>query len=627
MQLPEIHKYPYLSVDSETDGLYYPVHKAFMLSLATPDRKTYAWDFRKTPEVRAWADRELSQYRGDIITHNASFDYKMLLASGVRLPLDRLDDTVIRAVQIDENHGQIYPWTKGSMSYALDDLGEYYLRKRKDQSFYEKAREFFGNSRMSKQAIMSRIAELPFEITAPYAEQDALLCLELWEWQEHEIDKQGIRKICDFERSIIPHLSQSECRGMRVSVERTEQAMHDLDGVIDEHKDKLRDIIGFDMNPDSPKQVKELFEPKEGEDGEWYAIDGTPLPKTGKGQPSFKAEVLREMRHPAAREIVEIRSLVKTRDTFLGKHILEHEVNGKVYPTINQTASEDGGTRTGRLSYSNPAMQQIPSRDKRKAAIIKPCFLAPEGYKWVDADMQSFEVRVFAHLVAAYNDALVRAYQKDPNTDFHQYVAELTKLVRNAEYSGQPNAKQLNLSMIFNSGRGAIADKMGMEWEWAQFDTMDPYAKKTKTVRYKKPGPEASAVIDLYHQRVQGVKELADTAKRVAEKRGYIQTMYGRRLRFRKGYKAYKASGLLIQGTAADLNKENWKITNEALGDDGFLMLNTHDSYSMAIREDDWETPYRRVEAAIQRPVLRVPLILELSGVGNDWWDALQGVK
>jgi DNA polymerase I-like protein with 3'-5' exonuclease and polymerase domains len=328
------------------------------------------------------------------------------------------------------------------------------------------------------------------------------------------------------------------------------------------------------------------------------------------------------MSHPAASLIIDIRSLLRTRDTFLGKHILEHAYEGRVFPNINQTKGEDGGTGTGRLSYTDPAMQQIPARNKEVASIVKPCFLPPPGMLWLETDLASFEVRVFAHLVAAYNDSLVHAYAKNPGMDFHQWVADMTGLVRNATYSGQPNAKQLNLSMIFNQGRGSTAEKMGMPWEWSSFET-----KNGDTVTYKRAGDEANQVIDLYHSRVQGVKTLADRAKAVAESREQIRTRVGRRLRFPRGYKSYKASGLLIQSTSADINKRNWIKVGEALGDEGHLILNTHDSYSMAVPED-WRPAYQRVKAAIEDISdigLRVPLILDLDGAGKDWWSAKCG--
>jgi DNA polymerase I-like protein with 3'-5' exonuclease and polymerase domains len=620
----EISKYPVISFDTETDGLRYPINKAFMLTVAAPDGKTLCVDRRR--DIQSWTKicDQLQRYQGLIVMHNAPFDYKMMYACGIRLPINNIDDTITRAVMIDENHGVIYPWTKGRMSYSLDDLARHYLGIRKDQSFYGKAREWFGNDKMTDKAIMSRISELPYEIVAPYAVQDAVATLALWQWQEKEIEEQGIREICDFERRVTPSLIRSQLRGINIDIDRTEQAIIEVDKQAQQAQRELDDFVGFKLNVNSSPQIKKLFNPTQNSDGTWVANDGTPLESTNKGQPSFGGNTMHEMKHPAAAKIIELRSLIKTSGTFLQRHILGHQVDGVVYPTINQTASEDGGTRTGRLSYVDPAMQQIPNRNKKVAAVIKPCFLPPAGMKWVDGDMQSFEVRVFASLVAAYNDAIMKVYAANPHTDFHRYVSELTGLVRDAEYSGQPNSKQLNLSMIFNSGNGAIAAKMGMPWEWAEFDTIE-YGKP-KTIRYKKAGPEAMRIINMYHSRVPGIKTLADKAKLIAESRGYIKTKYGRRLRFRKGYKSYAASGLLIQATSADINKENWVLTEEALGTDGHLMLNTHDSYSMAI-SPDWKKPYARVKEALERPALRVPLIFEFSGVGDNWWEALQKGK
>ena len=608
-------------LDTEGTGLVYPKDRAFGISICGLSGWSGYVDSRYTPDQWNQLGRELSRFEGRIVAHNMSFDYRMLKSAGIRLPMGNLDDTVIRAVCIDENHGVVYPWTQRHMSYSLEDLARYYLKEGKDESFYDMARQFFDSPKMTKNKIMSRIEELPREIVEPYAVQDAVVLRKLWLWQEEEIRNQGLEKICEFEREVLPVLIRAECRGIRVDEARAEEAADKIDIETARIKAEIDDAVGKEFNANSPKQMRELFEPEQGPDGTWFANDGTPIGTTDKGGPSFGGSALRNMVHPLASKIVELRSMIKTSDTFLRGHVMAHAVNGKVYPTINQTASEDGGTRTGRLSYTNPAMQQIPSRNKKVAEIVKPVFLAPEGMKWVDADMQSFEVRIFAHLVAAYDRAVADAYAKDPNADFHQWVADLTNLVRNAEYSGQPNAKQLNLSMIFNSGKGAIAEKMGMDWSWSEFTN-----RQGDTIRYRKPGKEALKIIELYHKKLPGVALLADKAKNVAEKRGYIRTSKGRRLRFRRGYKSYSASGLLIQATAADINKENWILTEQALGEDGFLMLNTHDSYSMAIRED-WKPPYNRVKEALERPALRVPLVLELSGVGNNWWEALQGEK
>lgn len=623
MDFPTLRHLPVFAIDTETTGLQYPKDKPFMISIST-EEADYAWDLRQQPEVIQYINDELRDFEGEIAAHYASFDTRMLALIGVHLPLERVRCTVVRACLINEHESTIFPWTRGRPEgYGLDALGAKYLQMRKDTQFFAEAKSFFGDDNMSKDRVMARIAELPTELVQRYARQDTRVTLDLFLWQEGEIDRQEIRQIVEFENSVFPELVKAEMRGIHVDVDAAAAAQPALTEEINKYQWELNKIAGFDINVNSSPQIRKLFDPKWDDEGQvWVANDGTAVETTGKGEASFGGEVMHNMTHPAANLIVQIRSLIKTRDVFLGKHIIEHSYRGVVYPTINQAKGDDGGTGTGRLSYTGPAMQQIPARNKKIAAIVKPCFLPPAGMVWVETDLASFEVRVFAHLVSAYNDSLVRAYAKQPDLDFHQWVGDMTGLPRNATYSGQPNAKQLNLSMIFNQGRGATAAKMGMPWEWDTFkDNLG------KIVRYQKAGPEAHKVIDLYHSRVQGVKDLADRAKAVAEQRDYIRTRQGRRLRFPRGYKSYKASGLLIQSTAADVNKRNWIKCGEAMGNDGHLILNTHDSYSMAM-DPNWRPVLKRVKEAIEDTTdiaFRVPLILDLDGAGHNWWSAKNG--
>lgn len=621
MELPNLRAFDRFGYDTETSGLQFPTDKAFGVSIGLPNGRKYYWDIRQHPQIIEWLTRSLEGWSGRIICHNSKFDYMMSYSAGIRLPIECMDCTVTRATLIDEHISTVFPWTQKNrkpVTYSLDDLAWKYLRKKKYNNVYEDLAKIFGGNPTRKAQILN-LQRAPVKIVAPYAEDDALLALELWEWQEQEIKRQGIQDIVNFERKLTPTLIRTSMRGIRVDEEYAHKAMGKLTTVIDQAQAELNSVVGWDVNTNSAPQMKKIFEPTY-RDGDWWAKDGTKLGTTAKGAASIGSEFLRKMTDPNAMRIVEMRSLLKTRDTFLAKHIIEHAIDGVVYPNINQNKGEDGGTGTGRLSYTNPAMQQIPSRNKKVAAIVKPAFLPPEGMMWVDSDMNSFEVRVFAHLVALYDQTIQEAYKRDKNLDFHQYVADLTNLPRNAEFSGQANAKQLNLSMIFNSGNGAIAEKMGMEWEPAEFTNRDG-----DLIRYKKAGIEAQAVIDKYHRKMAGVKVLAEKAKWYAETRGYVKTQYGRRLRFPEGYKSYKASGLLIQATSADENKSNWMRIEEALGSDGHIMLNTHDSYSMAMPED-WQPVYKRVKEEVEQDRLRVPLILDLNGAGKSWWEALQGV-
>jgi len=527
----------------------------------------------------------------------------MSAGAGIHIPLELLDDTVIRACLINEHEASVFPWNKGRKpgGYSLDFLCRKYLKKAK------------------RQIDVENIADLPYEEVAEYATEDAILCLELWEYQQKEIDRMGLYKIEALERRTMPVIIESQMNGIRVDLDATEQAMAAMTPHIETLKSELNHTAGWDFNVNSAPQMIKLFDPTKTESGWW--VGRNRIGTTDKGAPSFKKEYLEELAEfdPRARMVTNIRSALKTRDTFLAKHILEHAIGDRVYPTINQTVRETGGTKWGRLSYVEPAMQQIPSRDKITAAIVKPCFLPDDGQVWLDYDLASFEVRVFAALVGMYNDYLVKMYQKDPTLDFHQMVADLTGLKRNAEYGGEPNAKQLNLSMIFVQGAGATAQKMGMKTQDAEFT--DEWGDK---IKYQRAGDDAYRIIDLYHSKVRGVGRLAQTARKIAEKRGYLRTKYGRHIRFPKRYKSYKASGILIQATSADINKENWCIIDKALDGRGRIILNTHDSYSMSVDYDTLESTMKDVKGAVQRDFLGVPLLLDLNGVGPNWWAALQ---
>ena len=595
---PNIWKYDMVALDTETTGLLYHVDKVFAFSITTPD-KSYYYDLRRTPKAAAWLQDALSQCHSTNTTvacHYAAFDACMLWAAGVTFPLEVLDCTIVREALIDETRH----------SFKLDDIAFDRLGKHK------------------LDIDIGRIADLPYSKAKPYAIRDTELTYGVWWDQEDEIGP--VREIVDFERSLLPHIIRAQIRGVRVDLDRAAQAMDELGPIIRKQARLASKALGKEFNPKSSVQVKEHFGPYRlvHEDARrpinnmWVReVDNFKVGTTKTGNPSLTGDVLKAMDDPIAKVIVDLKSNLNTRDVFLERHIIGHAVGDRVYPSINQSKNDRGnGVGPGRLSYTDPALQQIPARNKVKGSIVKPCFLPDEGHVWVDGDLASFEVRMFAHLVAKYDPSIVRAYNKNPKLDFHQYVADLASIPRNATYSGQANGKQLNLSMIFNQGRGATAEKMGMKWEWDSF-TND----KGKKVTYKRPGVEADRIIDLYHQRLPGVARLAAACKREAERDGYIFTDFGRRIHINRGY---KASGIKIQGTSADVNKQNWLKINSVLRDGAYMILNTHDSYGMSMPEDSWREQWRDVKEIVQdQPNLRVPIILDFNGVGSNWWDAL----
>jgi len=472
-----------LAVDTETTGLRYRHDIVFGLAVACTDQSWY-FDLREQPQAVAWFNDMLDATSGEIIMHNAQFDCMMLDTSGFAISkhLHRVRDTMVLGSLLNEHE----------TSYSLDNLATVYLGDHKEAEIYDDLAKLFGGKAI-RSVQMPNLHRAPSVLVAPYAKKDVELTLRLWQQQQLRLSDDGtgappLSKVAEFEWQVLPVLIANQLAGVRVDVELAVTAAQALTIDIDDLQLKLNKLCGFEVNPNSHDDVMKVFQPRQNVIGDWVMDDGNKLFVTGEGKPAFGAGTLRSLNHPAALPLLELRSLLKTRDTFLIGHVISNATNGRVYPQINQNRSDTGGTATGRLSYQGPALQQIPAKNAQQSELIRRIFLPEEGQVWVEADMHSFEVRVFVHLIN--NEQLINRYREDPATDAHQYVADLTGLPRSSKFAGQPNAKQLNLSMIFNAGNGKIADEMGLSWSWDEF-----VARTGETVRYRKAGPEAMTIL------------------------------------------------------------------------------------------------------------------------------------
>lgn len=595
-------------IDVETTGVNWLEDKIFGVAVAWVENgqiKSEYFDVRGEPEKY---ERLLDTGFKRVVNHNIKFDLHMLKNDGAKIDPNRCEDTMIRAALINEH----------LHSYSLDSLAKKYLGVGKVDDIYEKLAAIFGG-RATRSTQMPNLHRAPPALVEPYARVDAEIALKLWLWQEDELERQQLHQVWELEKRLFPHVFRMERKGVRVDVDKANQQMEILTRAIDVNQKRLNELAGAEINPNPSSSILNLFQPKQNSDGVWVSCDGTVLSSTPAGKPSIDSDALRAMKHPAAAMILKIRKMLKTRDTFIGGHILGHQKNGRVHPNINQTKSDGmGGTGTGRLSYTKPALQQIPSRDREIASVVRPIFLPDENMGWSYGDLDQHELRIFHHYVN--NQQIIQAYRNNPDLDGHSAVAELTGLPRNAPQSGGANAKQMNLGMVFNMGGGELAAQMGMPY------TVETVELGGEMREIKKAGPEAQAIIDRYYQMVPGVKEIAQKARSIAKSRGYVKTLKGRHIRFPGGQFTHKASGLVYQGTAGDLNKLN--IINicdylESELPEAKLLLNIHDEYSISLPFGGAEKHLREIKHIVQnRPEIRVPLRIDFSEPCSNWWDA-----
>lgn len=628
LDLNALDLYPVVCQDTETTGLHWWSDRMFAVALSAPacSLEQLIADPLGAPLISKYVDlrfhrnllpilRDKAPYIRRYVNHNAKFDAHFLQNEGIHVPLDRTECTTIRACLIDEH----------LLTYDLDSLAKRYLKMGKKKDVYEALAEMFGG-KPTKQAQMKNLHRAPPELVGPYAIQDSEVALRLWAWQEREISKQDLGEVWALEKRLFPRVYKMERHGIRVDTELAERKVGALTKVIDKAQAELNKTAGFEVNPNPSGSIKRLFDPRQVEGGDgrmhWEALDGTRLDTTDSGNPSLGAGALERIKHPAAKQILRLRKLIKARDTFLRGHILGHEHNGRVHPNINQTKGESGGTGPGRLSYTGPALQQIPARDKEIAEMVREVFLPDKGHGWTYGDLDQHELRIFHHYVN--NPTVVQAYRDNPDLDGHQIVADLTGLPRNATKSGGANAKQLNLAMVFCMGSGELADRMGLPFTWESFK-----GRGGEVHEYKKAGPEGEDIIDKYHSMVPGVREIAKRARTIAKTRGYVKTIFGRHLRFPGGMFLHKASGLVYQGSAADLVKFDlcnvWDYIDSEIPEAN-LLLSIHDEQNISIPLDsDWRRHMKNIKDVIQdKPMLRLPIRCDFSVPSPNWWASTQ---
>lgn len=620
LNLDRLAEYPLVSVDVETTGLHWYRDKTFGVAVAAYDGKSIGaeyYDLREKPRIIEILRDQVPRVKR-LVNHNLKFDSHFLMNDGIMVPMDRIECTSVRAALINEHEGE-----HGHNGFDLDALARKYLGRGKQQEIYKQLADLFGG--MATRGVqMKNLHRAPPRLVAEYARPDPELAILLWLWQEEEIKRQGLEKVWDLERRLMPVLIDVERGGVRVDEGAAQRAMGDIDHNVAVAQRKLDRMFGKPINVNSSPQMRAMFKVKKVEqDGSvrWYTDNGFLLETTDGGEASVGKDSLQTMRDQGderAAHVLTIRKMLKAKQ-FLEAHILGHAINGRVYPNYNQTRGDNElGTGTGRFSIDDPALQQIPKRDRDIAAIIRACFLPEDGDDWACADWEQFEFRWFAHYTK--DPGILQAYASNPDTDYHQIVSDITGIPRNARHAGDPNAKQINLGLVFGMGRGEMAYQMGLEYTLIR----DSHGRE-----WKRAGPKAEALFDTYHGAIPGVKKLLDQAASIARSRGYIKTVMERHIRFPGGKFTHKAGGLTFQGTSADCMKQKMVELHPVSKSEGFkILLSVHDELDFSLPKKGGVKTAKHIKKELETfdgdkcPIYcRVPIRSDVK-LGPNWWEA-----
>ena len=503
-----------------------------------------------------WFKDQMNTPHIDKIMHNATYDAGWLRAEGIEVK-GTIIDTMVAAPLVNENR----------FSYSLNNLGRDYIDMRKDEKMLRAAAKDFGVDPKSE------MWRLPAKFVGPYAEQDAIMTLKLWDRLRIEIDMQELNTVFGLETKLIPILLDMKTNGVRVDLDKAEQAKQTLKARIKKLKKFIKDKTSVDIEPWANASVESVFK----------ALNLN-YPKTELGAPSFTKQFLQAHPHEVAQAIVKLREADKADSTFIDS-ILKHEYKGRIHCEFHQLRSDDGGTVTGRFSSSNPNLQQIPARDPEIKKLIRGLFIPEEGQKWGSFDYSSQEPRLLVHYCSVLGrhdrhpmiDEVIEEYHKG-DADFHQMVADLAGISRK-------EAKTVNLGIMYGMGVAKLGAQLSLSTE------------------------EAKSLMTKYHERVPFVKLLADRVMQRAADNGKIRTIAGRLCRFdlwepktfgynkpmkhedaereygpqiRRAF-TYKALNKLIQGSAADQTK---KAMVDCYDEGLVPLITVHDELCFSVESD-----------------------------------------
>ncbi|MES2204333.1 MAG: DNA polymerase I, partial [Pseudomonadota bacterium] len=574
-----------ISFDTETTSVDYMQAKLVGFSFAiTTDEACYvplAHDYENAPTQINFLDAIaiiqpiLENTAIKKIGQNLKYDYEVLKNMGITL----------RGI-IGDSMLESYIYNSTATRHDMDSLAHKYLHH---QTI--KFEDIAGKG--AKQITFNLV---PIEQAGPYAAEDAAIALELHQYFSSRLEEKPAKILSEIEVPLITVLAEIELNGVGIDKLQLEQQSLELGDRLKQLETEIYQLAGAIFNINSPMQLQEIL------------FDKMCLPvlkKTPKGQPSTAEEVLAELAldYPLPKCIMEYRQLNKLKSTYTDQLPKQIDTNtGRVHSSFHQAVAA-----TGRLSSSNPNLQNIPVKTEAGRKIRK-AFVARRGYKIIAADYSQIELRIMAHL--SNDPGFQHAFQN--NLDIHKATAaeifnvpleEVTPLQRRS-------AKAINFGLIYGMSSFGLAKQLGLERGAAQ------------------------NYINRYFERYPGVKKYMDDIRQLAHKQGYVETFFGRRLylpsinadnKMQQQAAERMAINAPMQGTAADIIKlamirvHEWLNIHEPKT---IMIMQVHDELVFEVPEENVQSIIEKLKPIMEgAATLSVPLIVDV-GVGDNWDEA-----
>ena len=575
-----------IAIDTETTSLDYTQSQLVGLSFAVQTGEAaYLPLAHAYPEVPTQLNREIvleklrpllenpNKYK---VGQNLKYDYHVLANHGITLQ-GISDDTMLASYVLDSTG-----------KHNLDFLSQKYLNL-KTISYEEVA---------GKGAKQLNFSEIAIETAAHYAAEDADVCVRLHHALQAKLQAQVelLNLYNTLEMPLLSVLARLERNGVLIDDNLLIHQSMELSQQMMSLEQKAHDEAGHNFNLNSPKQIQTIL---------YEQLQIPVIKRTPKGQPSTDESVLQELAEEYAlpKLIIEHRSLSKLKSTYTDK--LPEQINvktGRVHTSYHQAV-----TATGRLSSSEPNLQNIPIRSP-EGRKIRQAFIAPEGYKIVAADYSQIELRIMAHL--ASDEGLITAFSL--GEDVHRATAAEVFNVPLSDVTAdlRRKAKAVNFGLIYGMSAFGLAKQLDVSRS------------------------DAQTYINAYFARYPGVKKYMDDTRVLAKEQGYVETLFGRRLYLPeidsrnaalRQYAERTAINAPMQGTAADIIKRAMLTVDEWLlrGDiDVKMIMQVHDELVFEINAQDVDVAVEKIKSLMSSAAeLTVPLIVDV-GVGNNWDEA-----